>query len=261
MSNGPSDGATTPAFTAHNIHLPDGSFTMPDMGWTIAESPWMTSMRRVLETVFPGGVTGKRILDLGCLEGGYTTEFARMGMAAVGVEVRQSNYENCEFVRRALGLANLRFVRDDVWNIAQLGPQDAVFCGGLLYHLDRPRAFINLMASLTPKVVIINTHYATPQTSTAFTLSEIEQNEGLSGRWYHEHDEDDASVLDTFKWTSWSNKRSFWLTKPAILVALRDAGFAIMFEQFDWLGEDLVESMTDGYYATHSRTQFVGIRS
>ena len=43
----------TPTFTAHNIQLPDGSFTMPDMGWTIAESPWMTSVRRILHLCFP----------------------------------------------------------------------------------------------------------------------------------------------------------------------------------------------------------------
>ena len=157
-------------------------------------------------------------------------------------------------------MSNLTFVRDDVWNIAALGPQDAVFCGGLLYHLDRPREFINLMASLAPKVIIINTHYAPPEASPTFTLSEIEAHEGLAGRWYQEHDENDPAVLDTFKWTSWSNKRSFWLTKPSILIALRDAGFTIIFEQYDWLGGDLVQSMTDGYYVTHSRSQFVGIR-
>jgi precorrin-6B methylase 2 len=251
----------TQAFTAHNIRLPDGRFTIPDMGWTIADSPLMSSVRRVLELAFTGSLAGRRILDLGCLEGGYTTEFARMGMNAVGVEVRESNYVNCEFVRDAFGLPNLAFVRDDVWNIGQLGPQDALFCGGLLYHLDRPRAFINLMASLSPKVIIINTHYATAEPSMTFTLSEMDENEGLLGRWYHEHSETDTSKLDDFKWTSWSNQKSFWLTKPAILATLAEAGFTSIFEQYDWLGEDLVEAMTNGYYATHSRAQFIAIRS
>jgi precorrin-6B methylase 2 len=250
----------TETFTAHNIRLPDGSLTIPDMGWTIAQSPLMSSVRRVLELVFTGSLAGRRILDLGCLEGGYTTEFARMGMNAVGVEVRESNYVNCELVRDAFGLSNLAFVRDDVWNIARLGPQDALFCGGLLYHLDRPRAFINLMASLSPRVIIINTHYAEAEPSTTFALSEMEENEGLLGRWYQEYSEPDTPKLDSLKWSAWSNQRSFWLTKPAILAALGEAGFTTIFEQYDWLGEDLLAAITNGYYATHSRAQFIGIR-
>jgi SAM-dependent methyltransferase len=248
------------SFSAHNIRLADGRLTIPESGWTIAESPWMQSARSVLEFAFPEGVDAKRILDLGCLEGGYTAEFARMGMNAVGVEVRESNFRNCEFVRTSLGLPNLSFVHDDVWNIARLGTFDAIFCCGLLYHLDRPRAFINLMADTAAKVVIINTHYSAAEPPEKFTLSDIVEHEGLPGRWYAEHDIDDDSLLDTFKWTSWSNKRSFWLTRPAIIGALRLAGFDLVFEQFDWLGHDVIGSMTDGYYKTDTRAQFVGMR-
>jgi SAM-dependent methyltransferase len=254
------EGSLTQSFTAHNIDLPGGRLTMPEMDWTIAQSPWTASAKRVLELAFPGGVAGRKILDLGCLEGGYTVEFARMGMDAVGVEVRESNFENCEFVRTALSLPNLSFVQDDVWNIGRFGKVDAVFCCGLLYHLDRPRAFIDLMASTQASVVIINTHYAAEQRPEKFPLGAMTENEGLPGRWYEEHDIDDTVVLDGFKWTSWSNKRSFWLTKPAILAALNQAGFTLVFEQFDWLGDDFIDSMTHGYYRSDHRGQFVAVR-
>jgi hypothetical protein len=52
--------------------------------------PRFVSARRVLETVFPGDKSKFRIADLGCLEGGYTVEFARMGFQALGLEVRDS---------------------------------------------------------------------------------------------------------------------------------------------------------------------------
>jgi SAM-dependent methyltransferase len=261
MAETTDESRLTGTFTAHNIRLPDGTFTMPESNWTTAESPWMTSAQRVVEIVFGDRLAGRRVLDLGCLEGGYTLEFARMGMDAVGIEVRESNYANCELVREAFDLPNLSFVRDDVWNVSSQGPADVIFCCGLLYHLDRPRAFIELMASLAPKVIIMNTHYAPVEPSPTFTLSDIVEHEGLPGRWYQEHAETDPSVLETFKWTSWSNQQSFWLTKPAILTALHDAGFDAVFEQYDWLGDDLTASMTDGYYVTHSRAQFVAIRS
>jgi 2-polyprenyl-3-methyl-5-hydroxy-6-metoxy-1,4-benzoquinol methylase len=261
LSDNPFGRSMTTTFSAHNILLEDGTLTMPDCGWTIAESPWMLSARRVLDVAFPDGLAAKRIADLGCLEGGYTAEFARMGMDAIGVEVRESNFLNCEFVRSSLNLPNLAFIHDDVWNMSSIGKVDAIFCCGLLYHLDRPREFINLMANAATDVVIINTHYATAERQEKFNLGDLQEHEGVLGRWYNEHDTEDIQLLDTFKWTSWSNKRSFWLTKQAILDSLRQAGFDLVFEQFDWLGDDLIGSMTDGYYKTDCRGQFVGIRS
>jgi hypothetical protein len=47
----------------------------------------------MLNLVFPDGLRGKRIADLGCLEGGYAVEFARLGMNATGIEVRDSNFQ------------------------------------------------------------------------------------------------------------------------------------------------------------------------
>src|SRR5579862_6015401 len=106
-------------FTAHNIRLDDGGETAPHVGGLIADSPWLLSAVRVLETVYPDGLAGRRIVDLGCLEGGYTVEFARRGMQALGIEARASSFANCELVRHGVALPNLKFVCDDVWNIAR----------------------------------------------------------------------------------------------------------------------------------------------
>jgi hypothetical protein len=91
------------AFTAHNIRLPDGSFTLPERP-LLAESPRMKATARVLRLVYKDAVHDKSIVDLGCLEGGYTVEFARMGMRSTGIEVRQSNYANCMLVKNKVQL-------------------------------------------------------------------------------------------------------------------------------------------------------------
>lgn len=39
------------------------------------------------------------------------------------------------------------------------------------------------------------------------------------------------------------NKRSFWLTKAAILQTLQDCGFDMVFEQADWIQDGIRPSM------------------
>jgi len=149
-----------PTFTAHNIRLDDGTFTKPDAR-PMHEYPRFIAARDLLNTAFPGDKTGLRIADLGCLEGGFAVEFARMGFDALGIEVRKSNFEACEFVKQRVDLPNLTFAHDNAWNVARYGPFDAIFCSGLLYHLDRPREFLRLLSSQTRRLLILDTHFAT----------------------------------------------------------------------------------------------------
>ena len=68
------------SFTSHNIRLDDGSYTKPDVGYSMDVHPWFLAAKRILDATFPGDKSHLRIVDLGCLEGGYTVEFARLGM-------------------------------------------------------------------------------------------------------------------------------------------------------------------------------------
>ena len=131
-------------FSAHNIRLDDGSLTRPETGYSMETYPWFVSSRRLLETVFPGDRTNLRLADLGCLEGGYAVEFARMGFNVLGIEVRAANLAACNYVKSKTNLPNLSFVEDDAWNIAKHGMFDVTFCCGLLYHFDRPREQVGL---------------------------------------------------------------------------------------------------------------------
>ena len=133
-------------FTAHNIRLDDGTQTNPQLGETMDRHPWFLAARRMLNVVIPGNRHQMRIADLGCLEGGYSVEFARLGFQVVGLEVRESNMAACRFVKERTNLENLEFVRDDAWNLAKYGTFDCAFCCGLFYHLDRPRQFLELLS-------------------------------------------------------------------------------------------------------------------
>jgi SAM-dependent methyltransferase len=249
-------------FTAHNIRLDDGSFTKPDLVCGIDQHPWMRSFKRTLSVVFPGDRRKIRIVDLGCLEGGYSVEMARMGFRVLGLEVRESNLTACRYVKAHTNLPSLEFVRDDAWNVAQYGRFDATLCCGLLYHLDRPRQFLQLLSSVTTRLLILQTHFATDQINPNFPLSDLTENESAQGRWYTEYpDEETFSTRESVRWSSWDNRRSFWLKRDYLLQSIQDVGFDFVAEQFDSLENDIVGSMTSGYYKIQDRGTFIGIKT
>ncbi len=250
-------------FTAHNIRLDNGVFTKPEIGLAIEDHPHFVSARRVLGTVFPGDKSRVRVADLGCLEGGYSVEFARMGFQVLGLEVRESNIAACRYVKANTSLPNLQFSQDDAWNIAKYGTFDAIFCCGLYYHLDRPKAFLKTLSEVTNRLLILQTHFSVDEPGDdKFQLSPITEHEALRGRWYTEFPTDaDFNNRENIKWASWDNRRSFWIQREYLLQAIQDAGFDLVMEQFDSLGQNIADAMMSGYYKTDRRGTFIGIKT
>jgi SAM-dependent methyltransferase len=254
-------GTTSLEFTAHNIELPDGSQTMPDQpllrDWGICRAAL-----RTLRTLTPihDPSNAPRVADLGCLEGGYALEFARAGYDVLGIEGRQSNVDKCEYVASAFELPTLRFVCDDARNISDYGEFDAVFCCGLLYHLDRPVAYLRTLADVTRRVLLLQTHYATEDDESwdKFRLSPMTEHEGRLGRWYKEFERGmPAEELEALSWSALDNDASFWLEKRNLLQAMIDAGFPIVCEQYDFL-DDVV---ANDYTADQHRSFFLGLKT
>jgi hypothetical protein len=265
--------------------MDDGTYTKPD-GVPMEAHPWFLAARRVLDAVFPGDVQHLRIADLGCLEGGYTVEFARLGFQALGLDVREANIEACRYVKAQVNLPHLDFVRDDVWNIEKYGVFDAIFCCGLFYHLDRPREFLDLLSRVTKRVLILQTHFSEADDSPSFIhprrlrrfvsrilplkntattthkLSFLTTHEGLPGRWFPEF-RNERAFRDRAnrRWASWNNRASFWIQREFLIQAVRDAGFDLVMEQFDGLGQDIALEMTAGSYRTSGRSTFVGVKT
>ena len=274
------------SFTSHNIRLDDGSFTKPEVGFSMDVHPWFLAAKRILDAAFPGDKGHLRIADLGCLEGGYTVEFARLGLKALGLDVRELNIEACRYVQSKVNLPNLEFVRDDVWNIAAYGTFDAVFCCGLFYHLDKPREFLNLLSQVTKRLLILQTHFSEAKDSPAWIrprqlrraiarilplrhtattthrLSRLVKNEGLPGRWFSEF-RNERAYRDRAnrRWASWDNRQSFWIQREYLIQAIRDVGFDSVLEQYDGLGSDIAEEMSVGSYRLSGRSTFIGLKT
>jgi SAM-dependent methyltransferase len=242
-------------FTAHNIILDDGTPTKPD-SIPFVQVPRFLAVERCLKALYPNGLSGIRVADLACLEGGYAVGLARMGIEVLGIEIRRLNYDNSCFVKERVNLPNLRFVQDNVWNIETYAPFDVILCSGIFYHLDQPKRFLDIMARCVRKAVLLNTHFATVAPIAKFGLSDLEENEGLPGRWFKEGPPRNEDGL----WASWDNERSFWIQKEFLLQAIRDAGFTMVFEQYDWLGDRIADSMLSGPYKEQNRNLFVGVK-
>ena len=82
-------------------------------------------------------VEGKRVLELGCLEGGHSVALSRRKpRELVAVEGRPANYVRCCVVKNLFGLDNVRFRLDDVRKVSieRYGRFD------LVVAMPRPRA-------------------------------------------------------------------------------------------------------------------------
>ena len=269
-------------FIAHNIRLDNGTYTK-DTGYnSIEKLPSFTSAQRILNILFPENKGNYRLADLGCLEGGYAVEFARMGFQVVGIEIRDANMAACNYVKANTNLPNLEFIQDNALNIAKYGIFDAVFCCGLLYHLDKPKEFMSILSAITRRVLIINTHFSTDNKRKVwpeiirkllfkvkkpadalrkYSLSSLTQNENLQGRWYCEYPDDKAfENRENSRKASWDNRRSFWIQREYLLQVLYDVGFDVVLEQYDGLGPNIAEDMIKGNYKHESRGIFIGIK-
>jgi 2-polyprenyl-3-methyl-5-hydroxy-6-metoxy-1,4-benzoquinol methylase len=194
-----------------------------------------TRLKRVVQVV--SDISNKplsacKVLDLGCLDGIFSIEFAKHGAKTIGIEVREDNIKKAIFCKDALGLDNLEFRQDDVRNISteSYGVFDAIICSGILYHLPATDAIniINSMYDMVSRVIVIDTHIALNPTEY------VEHNgEEYWGTLFQEHSEKSSSEQKAKAlWASADNLTSFWFTRPSLVNILTKAGFSSVYECF-----------------------------
>lgn len=234
----------TQQWTSHNIALTDHISAMPGHPDFIETDLRLKAVLRVLKLLYRGRLANLRVADLGCLEGGYALALAQRGMNVVGIEARAKNLQKAQLLQEHFELPNLEFALGDVKNFTrdEFGDFDVVLALGILYHLDQPPAWLRQIAQATSSLLIIDSHYApADELSLAFiderlALSSLERMEDgpatYEGRWFFEYGE--ADKREDQLWASYSNRKSFWLTKESLLRAVSSAGFDLVFEQHDY---------------------------
>jgi 2-polyprenyl-3-methyl-5-hydroxy-6-metoxy-1,4-benzoquinol methylase len=218
----------------HNIKLPFGVYTAHCPDYYPAHEEILTIVNHQLG----GAFEGKRILDVGCLEGYFSAECALHGASVVGVDGKAINVRKCDFVRSVLGIRNLTFVKDDGLRVTRkkYGSFDVVLALGLLYHLDNPFKFLANMADLCDGFMLIDTHIALADQPRAIKggwrpdLSALREfrvgKRAYTGRLFREFGpEANQLAKDLSTTASLRNNFSVWLTEDSLVRLLRDVGF------------------------------------
>lgn len=213
-------------WTAHNIHLGAGVYTLG----SDHEADKLRRIVQIVSDLGPRPFDQLRVLDLGCLEGGYAVELARRGAEVVAIEARQANLEKARFAKEALGLEKLELVQADVRSLseAHFGRFDVVLCLGILYHLDAQQvfSFVHQIAEVCRSLAVIDTYVGVNQ------IRRFEHNgREYWGRVIREHTDQStvAERLDS-RWASLDNPISLWITRSSLYNLLNDAGFSSAYE-------------------------------
>ncbi len=222
-----------------------------------------TRLRRIVQAVSDLSkkpLSECRILDLGCLDGIFSIEFAQHGAQTVGVDVREANIKKAIFCREVLGLENLDFRRDDVRNISleAYGEFDGIICSGILYHLPAADAIrlVKTMFAMVDRVVVVDTHVS--------LIPKERCLDGANEYWgatYREYGDNVTSeTIEKSLWASAGNLTSFWFTRSSLVNILSKAGFTSIYECFVPVHIQPRVNFEEAGIHAHDRCTFVALK-
>ena len=166
--------------------------------------------------------SARRVLELGCMEGGRTFPLARRVGHVAGVDARREHLQRARFIERELGVSNTSFLESDLesGDLTSLGTFDAVFNVGLLYHLNDPARLLRQCAEVAPEMLLW-THVVDDSDA---------EHRGYRGRFTGENPSDRIGGL---------RSRSFRPERSELVRMLDDCGW----RDLEWLQDD-ASSMT-----------------
>jgi hypothetical protein len=177
-----------------------------------------------------GGVQGKKVLELGPLEGGHTYVLERAGAQSIlAIEASTKAFLKCLVVKELLDLQRSRFVLGDFEEYLRAGGErfDAAIASGVVYHVRNPVELIHNLARVCDRLFIWTQYYikerldAIPHMAGRFPGS---QEAEYAGFRHTQHRYFYGDFLNTSRFAGGSEEHSHWLSRDDLLGALRHAG-------------------------------------
>jgi hypothetical protein len=143
------------------VALFDGQWVSALPGLRSGDVPLFADDRIRWAIDLAGGVEGKRVLELGPLEGGHTFMLEQAGAAHIeAIEANTLCYLKCLLVQQLFGLDRTSFVLGNFvpWLLANEETYDVVVAAGVLYHLSDPVTVLDAICRAGDQVYLW-THY------------------------------------------------------------------------------------------------------
>jgi 2-polyprenyl-3-methyl-5-hydroxy-6-metoxy-1,4-benzoquinol methylase len=121
-----------------------------------------------LVAVNGGSLNGRRVLDLGCNAGYWSLAAIEAGADFVlGIDGRQMHVDQAKLVFGAKGVdpACYRFETGNIFDHDFGGEYDVVLCLGFMYHIAKHVELFEIMASVDPEFILIDTTVSLMPTS------------------------------------------------------------------------------------------------
>jgi hypothetical protein len=177
---------------------------------------------------FLGPIKGKRVLDLGPLEGGQAYVLEKLGArSVVSVEANSILYLKCLIVKEILGMSKTKFLCGDVLEYLKNTEDQFDMCvaSGILYHMADPIELLWLLSQKINQLLIWSHYYDEIDTSrnkiSNFGIS-VKYKNNLS---YNYHRQEYGVAFTTNVYCGGTQQFSNWMTKEGIMSALKDFGY------------------------------------
>ena len=199
-------------------------------GWVNHFDPAVDARVPWAESVIPGGIAGRTVLELGPFEGYHTAALEKAGAASVtSVEASRTAYLKCLVTKELLGL-RARILYGDVPAFLRESDEayDVVWASGILYHQVDPVGFLEAVASRGDHVFLHTHYFDADRVATMTAGSRFRPKQDQIVQWHgrsirlHRHDYEGDTVRGTFA----GGPRTYanWLELPDIEFILRECG-------------------------------------
>ena len=216
--------------------LPGWASAFPgEAGVTAGNIPLFADSRILAALETFGSIEGKRVLEVGPLEGMHTYLLSRHGAASIdAVEANRLCYLRCLVTKEILGIDRASFHLGDIQHWLQDVEVDYDFAvaSGVLYHMPDPGEFLRLI-SLRASALFIWTHFYDPE---AMPVSDVRHRpftgnvevRSVAGMDLHYHERGYQLANANASFCGGMKNRHYWLRKEEIVRFLQHLGYDIV---------------------------------
>jgi tRNA (mo5U34)-methyltransferase len=139
----------------HNLHLPDGTETLPDHG--LGDFP--AARWKQIASHLPEELEGWRVLDIGCNAGFYSIALAQRGASVLAIDHEPHFLAQARWAIDLFGLSDrIELRQTSIYGLARERARfDLVLFMGVFYHLRHPLLGLDIAADRAERFLVFQT--------------------------------------------------------------------------------------------------------